>query len=259
MRKRKGFYVLGTVAMLALAAGCGGKEGKNPENQVAEATSPIETQEVSEATPTSEPAVTPAPTATPKPANYMEANGIEVLGAGRYTCKGYVAEQWDENGEAIVELADCEYRFEFGGEESEGGTKIIRATIKTLPHVSQAGWSAYGTSGFVDLQTGKSFCLMESDMSQTTLLTREEGDIELQLSVETELPSVTNPYYKEIYTLVCPADYKDAGFYITGNRMEGDMFWEWVGEWRLLNYIKRGKADLLVFGVNKALEDIQEK
>lgn len=262
MRKYKGLYVLATATMLTLAAGCGSINEENQATPVTGSASPTELPEATsppEPTATPEPTVTPAPTETLKSAKYMETNGIEVLGAGRYTCKGYVVEQWDENDEAIVKLADCDCRFELEEEEIEGGTKIIRATIKRLPHLLRNGWSAYGTSGFVDLQTGKSLCLVESNGSQTTLLTREEGDIELQLSLETERPSATNPYYKESYTLVCPADYEDAGFYFTGIELEGETFWGWAGEWRLLNYIKRGKADLLVFGVNKALEDMQEK
>lgn len=256
MRKRKGFYVLGMVAMLALVSGCGSNGGENQGNSVTESVLPTEPPE---ATSTPEPTATPAPTATPVPANFMEANGIEVLGEGRYTCKGYVAEHWDENDEPIVEIADCEYRYEVVEEENEGGTKIIRVTLKRLPHMSQAGWSAFAMSGFVDLQTGKAFFPMEKGVAQTTLLTREEEDIELQLLVESEPPSVTNPYYKEIYTLVCPSDYEDAGFYITGYDNEDEIYWERAGVWKMLKFIKHGEADMLVFGVNKALVDMQAK
>ena len=81
--KRKGLYVLATVALLALAAGCGSDEVKNTDNQVTEAVLPTEVPETPESTATPEPTATPTPTATPVPTNYMEANGIEVLGAGQ--------------------------------------------------------------------------------------------------------------------------------------------------------------------------------
>jgi len=134
--KRKGLYVLATAAMLALVAGCGGNTGdENPKNQVTEATTPTEAPEVT---------ATPEPTATPIPANYMEANGIEVLGAGRHTCKGYVAQEWDENGEVVIALADCEYIFEVTEEDNGNGTKTIYAALSQIPHITENGdWSTY--------------------------------------------------------------------------------------------------------------------
>lgn len=217
--KRKGLYVLATAAMLALAAGCGMNQGEeNPQNQVTEATTPTEAPE---ATATPEPTATPAPTATPLPANYMEANGIEVLGSGWHTGKGFVANEPDENGNPIMMLEDCEYYFEVTEAENDGSTKVIKATLYLRPYVFETGaWSAFAMGGFVDLQTGKAFLPMGKDMAQTTLLKQDGKEYELQLTFDYEFPSVTNPYYTEWYTLVCPADYEDAGFYITGIRVK---------------------------------------
>lgn len=252
--KRKGLYVLATVAMLALVAGCGSNQGEeNPQNQVTEAVSPKETPE---ATATSEPTATPAPTATPVPANYMEANGIEVLGAGNYTCKGYVAQEWDENGVVEIALADCEYLFEVTEEDNGNGTKTIYAALSQIPHIAEnGGWSTYIMGGFVDLQTGKSFVPMNRDVAQITMLKQEDKEYELQLAVECATTSVTYPYYTEKYTLVCPSDYEDAGFYITSCDFNADYeaYGERIGLWKKLNFIRHGEAELLVCGVNEGL------
>ncbi len=256
--KRKGLYVLATAAMLALAAGCGSNSGKeSPQNQVTEATTPTDALE---ATVTTEPTATLAPTATPVPANYMEANGIEVLGAGWHTGKGFVANEPDENGNPIMLLEDCEYSFEVTEEENEGGTKIIHATLKLRPHVFETGaWSAFAMGGFVDLQTGKAFLPMGKDMAQTTLLKQDGKEYELQLTFDYEFPSVTNPYYTEWYTLVCPSDYEDAGFYITGWNYEAEAFTERAGLWKKLNFIRHGESDMVVFGVNEGMATEPEK
>lgn len=252
--KRKGLYVLATATMLALTAGCGSNPGEeNPQNQATEATTPTEAPQ---ATATPEPTATPAPTATPISANYMEANGIEVLGAGSHTCKGFIVEEWDGNGEPVIALADGEYLFEVTEEDNGDGTKIICATLSRIPYVrEEGGWSTYVMGGFVDLQTGKSFVPMSSGIAQVTLLKQEEKEYELQLAVEYETPSVTYPYYTETYTLVCPSEYEDAGFYMTGWDAEVDYeaFPERFGLWKKLNFIRHGESDLLVFGVNEGL------
>ena len=255
--KHKRRYVLATAIVLTLSAGCGMSKGEeNPQNQVTEVAA---STGAPEATVPPEATVTPAPTATPVPANYMEANGIEVLGAGWYTCKGYIVERWDENGEEVIALADCTYRFQVEEEEAEGGTKIIRATLKRVPYLSPNGWSALAQVGFVDLQTGKAYLPMIPDIPHTTLLKRDEETLEIQIFIERELPSVTNPYYTERYTLICPAEYEDAGFYITGDDLRSQEFVEEIGIWKLLKYIPHGKSDMLVFGVNEGLETIPEK
>lgn len=256
--KRKGLYVLATAAMLVLAAGCGNNPGEGtPQNQVTEAVSPTEAPE---AIATTEPTATPAPTATPKPVNYMEANGIEVLGGGWHTGKGFMAKEGDENGNPILELVDREYCFEVMEEENEGGTKVIQVVLHAKPHVNEhGGWSTFAMGGFVDLQTGKAFFPMDEKLPHTTLLKHEEKEYELQLTCEFEHPSVTYPYYTERYTLVCPSDYEDAGFYMTGYNYDWETFIERAGLWKKLNFIRHGDSELLVFGVNKGLVTEPEK
>ena len=143
--KHKGIYVLATAMLLALAAGCGkNSETKNPQNEGTELTKQ-ETTAIPVPTATPEPTATPVPTATPKPANYMEEKGIEVLGAGRHGGKTYVAIGADENGEAILEIGECEYIFSVVKEEDEGngGTKIIQVTLQMTPYVNMTGgWSS---------------------------------------------------------------------------------------------------------------------
>lgn len=252
--KRKGLYVLATAAMLTLAAGCGSNQGEaNLQNQVTET---VSSTEAPVATATPEPTATPAPTATPVPKNYMEANGIEVLGAGNYTCKGYVAKEWDENGEVVLDVADCEYLFEVTQEDNGNGTKTIYAALSQMPYVTEDGsWSAYIMGGFVDLQTGKSFVPMNRDVAQITMLKQEDKEYELQLTWEFEKPSVTNPYYTVKYTLICPSDYEDAGFYITSwdIRDDHEAYTERSGLWKKLNFIRHGEAGMLVCSVNKGL------
>ena len=74
-----------------------------------------------------------------------------------------------------------------------------------------------------------------------------------------EFPSATKPYYTEHYTLVCPAEYEDAGFYITGWDRTEEAFMNRVGSWKMLNFIQHGESDMVVFGVNKGLATEPEK
>ena len=254
---RKKIYMMATTMILALAAGCGSTEGdEKPQNQVTEAVSLTESPE---ATATTEPTATPAPTATPVPANYMEANGIEVLGAGWHTCKGFIVNEWAENENPVLDLADREYFFEVT-EELEDDVKVIQVELHAKPYVYEhGGLTTFNMGGFVDLQTGKAFFPIDQDLLQTTLLKQEEKEYELQLSVEYEHPSATYPYYTETYTLVCPPDYEDAGFYMTGYNYDWETFIERAGLWKKLNFIRHGESDLLVFGVNKGLATEPEK
>jgi len=256
--KRKGLYVLATAAMLALAAGCGSNQGEeNPQNQVTEAVSPTEEPE---ATVTPEPTATPAPTATPVPANYMEANGIEVLGAGWHTCKGFVVSEWDENDNPVLELVDREYCMEVTEVENDGITKVIEVELHAKPYVDEYGnWSALVMAGFVDLKTGKSFVPVDINYLQTTFLKQGEEAVGIQLAESLEFPSVTYPYYTDRFTLVCPAEYEDAGFYLTGYTYDLESYTELYDTWKLLNYIRHGASDMAVFGVNKCLATEQKR
>ena len=102
---------------------------------------------------------------------------------------------------------------------------------------------------------------MNRDVAQITLLKQEDKEYELQLGREYERPSVTYPYYTEKYTLVCPSDYEDAGFYITSCDFKADYesYAERLGLWKKLNFIRHGEAELLVFGVNKGLATEQKR
>ena len=254
----KGFYVLATAAMLALAAGCGSKEAEEkPQNQVTEA---VSLTEAPEATATPEPTVTPAPTATPVPANYMEANGIEVLGAGSHTYQGFKITGRDEKGEYIVESTECESIFEVTQEENGDGTKTISATIHCVPTINENGsWSTSAMGGFVDLKSGKAFLPSADKMEQITLLKQDEKSFELRITMEHKYSSVTYPYYTEMYTVVCPSDYEDAGFYLTGYNQDAETYTERAGLWKKLNYIRHGESDLIVFGVNEGLATVFEE
>ncbi len=256
--KRKGLYVLATAAMLALAAGCGTNQGEeNPQNQVTEAVSPTESPE---ATATPEPTATPAPTATPVPANYMEANGIEVLGAGWHSYTGYISREQDEAGNMILDLGEYECRFEVTEEDNGDGTKTIDATSYVMPYVYEDGFWVYAVmGGFVDLESGKAFLPTAPDMEQTTVLKQGEKNYELRLSYSIQKASSTNPYYTQRYTLICPSDYEDAGFYLTGFDMTDEPYTERMGLWKKLNFIRHGESDMVVFGVNEGLATEPEK
>lgn len=261
MMKHKGVYVLAITLLLAFTAGCGkNSETKNPQNEGTEITKQ-ETTATPVPTATPEPTATPAPTATPKPANYMEEKGIEVLGAGRHGGKSFVVTGVDENGESILEVEDCEYIFSAAIEEDEGngGTKIIQVTLQMVPYVNETGgWSSLFFSGFVDLKTGKAYSPLADELQTVVLEQGDESHI-IQLLHETESPSVTSPYYTTRYTLVCPSDYGDAGFYVAGWDLSKDVFVERLDCWKLLQFIRHGESDMLVFGVDKGLATEPEK
>lgn len=113
--------------------------------------------------------------------------------------------------------------------------------------------------GFVDLKTGKAFMPMTDNMLQATVLKQDDKEFEIKLKFETKAPSTTYPYRTEWYTLVCPSDYEDAGFYFTCPATDSEAYTERMGFWKKLNYIRHGETDLLVFGVNKVLETMTEK
>lgn len=250
--KLKGLYIVATAALLALVtAGCDKNPGeKTPQDKVTEAASPTE---IPEATATPEPTATSAPTATPVAENYMEANGIKVLGAGRYDYQGLSIVGWDAAGNYVIESAACEAIFTVTEEENGDGTKTICATLHSIPVVNKKkGWSTATMGGFVDLKSGKAFFPSSDKMEQFALLKQGEKSYELRITFEYEKPSLTYPYYTEKYTVVCPADYEDAGFYLTGSP-DNESYAERAGNWKLLNYIRHGESDLLVFGVNEGL------
>ena len=259
--KHKGVYVLAITLLLAFTAGCGkNSETKNPQNEGTELTNQENTV-TPEATATPEPTATPAPTATPKPANYMEEKGIEVLGAGRHGGKAYVATEFDRDGEAILEIGDCEYIFSVVKEEDEGngGTKIIQVTLDMVPYVNETGgWSSIFYSGFVDLKTGKAYSPLADELQTVVLEQGDESHI-LQLRYEFEPPSVTSPYCTNRYTLVCPSDYEDAGFYVAGWDNSMDAYVDRIDCWKKLQFIRHGESDMLVFGVEKGLATEPEK
>jgi len=244
--KRKGLYGLALAAALSLFAGCGttAQEGvENPQNQVTEAV-----------TVTPESTATPEPTATPVPQTYMEKNGIRVLGAGLHEYQGFKWREWDENNQPIMETDTCEAIFEVTEEDNGNGTKTIYATIYASPYVYEdEGWWCLATmSGFVDLQTGKSFLPYDANVTQTTYLSLDDKKMEITLTEEEEGISSTSPYAVTRYTLVCPSDYEDAGFYLTGcTTLEAAA--ERAGKWKVLNFINHGESEMVVFSVKEGL------
>jgi len=243
--KRKGLYGLAVAATVCMLAGCGttADEGmENPQNQVTEAVAV-----------TPEATATPAPTATPVPKTYMEENGIRVLGAGLQEYQGFKYRELDENGLPNMEVDTCEALFEVSEEDNGNGTKTIYATIYAYPYIYADGaWSVNSMTGFVDLQTGKSFLPYDTNVSQTTYLSRDDKKIEITLTAEVEVVSVTCPYNIARFTLVCPSDYEDAGFYLTGFK-NTEALVERAGAWKVLDYINHGESELVVFGVKEGL------
>lgn len=253
--RRKGLYVLALIAMLGAATGCGtdaeDTQGKVQDGQVTEAVQP--TEEPS-ATATPVPTATPAPTATPVPANYMEKNGIRVLGAGCHEYKGFIWTEVDERDRPILETAICEGIFEVEEEDNGDGTKTITAKVYSVPYVYEDGTWCYATfSGFVDLKTGKSFIPYDLDYAHTTYLRQEDKNYEITVKLEQEPASVTNPYKTETYTVTCPSEYEDAGFYLTGHTANPEAFADLPGNWKLLQFVKHGTSELVVFSVKEGL------
>ena len=253
--KHKGAYAVAVVAMLAFMAGCGAKGGERDAKATEAATPTV----APTATATPKPTATPTPTPTPVPANYMEANGIEILGAGAYTYKGYINANFGTGGEEEMVLAEYECYFEVSQEENGDGTKTIQAALHNVPYVYEGGsWAAGMLGGFVDINSGKSFFPKASNVEQTTILKQDKNEIEIKLKVSTEPPTEFYPYYTERYTLVCPAEYEDAAFYLSGYNWDTETYAERFGLWKKLNYIRHGESDMLVFGVNKGLETMPE-
>ena len=206
--KRKGLYGLALAVTLSMLAGCGttADEGvESPQNHVTE-----------EVTATPELTATPAPTATPVPQNYMEENGIRVLGAGLHEYRGFKWKEYDEDNNPIMETDTLKAVFEVTEEDNGNGTKTIYATIYAYPYIyDNIAGCLSAMSGFVDLQTGKSFLPYDLNVTQTSYLSMDDKKMEITLKVEVEQVSATSPYRIERYTLTCPSDYEDAGFYLT--------------------------------------------
>ena len=252
--KHKGAYAVAVVAMLAFMAGCGAKGGESDAKATEAATPTV----APTATATPKPTATPAPTPTPVPANYMEANGIEILGAGAYTYKGYINANLETGGEEELVLAEYECYFEVSQEENGDGTKTIQAAVHNIPYVFENdSWMSGFMGGFVDIKSGKAFYPKATNVEQITILKQDKTEIEIKLKVTKEYPTEFYPYNTERYTLICPIDYEDAAFYLTG-QTDSEAYTERYGLWKILNYIRHGESDMLVFGVNKALETMPE-
>ena len=71
-------------------------------------------------------------------------------------------------------------------------------------------------------------------------------------------PQVLLVVYVVIAEGIGIAEAEDAGFYITGDDLRSEEFVESLGVWKLLNYIRHGKSDMLVFGVNEGLATMPE-
>ena len=112
--------------------------------------------------------------------------------------------------------------------------------------------------GFVDIKTGKSFFPSFDNYDQEMYLRRDNENIKMTLRFEYEAPSLTCPYVRFTFTLVCPSDYMDAAFYLTGNGPEEDDFTSRFGNWVLLKLLRNGNSDMVVVGVEKALAEKQQ-
>ena len=258
--KYKGLYVLALVMMLGVAAGCGKdaaddalEESKN--KQVTEAVVPDNTpSETSAETATPLPTATTAPTATPVPQTYMEKNNIEVRGAGRHTYQGFIRDRENTLDKNATKIEECECLFEVWEEDNGDGTKTIYANISGIPYVYEDGdWCVSVMTGFVDIKTGKSYVPYDAECPDTTYLKQEEDDYEITVILSMQHPSEIYPYCTDRYMVVCPSDYEDAGFYLTGYNRNWDTYMERTEEWRLLNYVRHGLSDMVVFGVKEGL------
>lgn len=258
MMKHKGFYVLAMAAMLALVAGCGKGETENPQNQETEITNQ-EATVTPEPTATLEPTAIPEPTATPKPKTYMEEKGFKVLGAGFHEYLGYYFEERDENDKPIMKMDTCECGFEVSEEDNGDGTKTIQATLYVVPYVSNQGWSYSVMTGFVDLQSGKSFLPEIPGEACGTELKQGENTIELTVAVHNKVTaSSTDPYQQTQITVICPSDYEDAGFYLCGFDGDEASYGDRFGKWKLLQFINHGDSELVVFSVKEGLATMSE-
>lgn len=252
--KHKGAYAVAVVAMLAFMAGCGAKGGESDAKATEAATPTV----APTATATPKPTATPAPTPTPIPANYMEANGIEILGAGAFSYMGYIDEGFAVGKEEKLVLAEYDGYFEVTQEDNGDGTKTIQAAVHNIPYVFENdSWMSGFMGGFVDIKSGKAFYPKATNVEQITILKQDKTEIEIKLKVTKEYPTEFYPYNTERYTLICPIDYEDAAFYLTG-QTDSEAYTERYGLWKILKYIRHGESDMLVFGVNKALETMPE-
>ena len=253
--KHKGAYAVAVVAMLAFMAGCGAKGGESDAKATEAATPTV----APTATATPKPTATPTPTPTPVPANYMEANGIEILGSGAFSYMGYIDEGFAVGEEEKLVLAEYDGYFEVTQEDNGDGTKTIQAAVHNIPYVFENdAWISGFMGGFVDIKSGKAFYPKAANVEQTTILKQDKTEIEIKLKVTREYPTEFYPYNTERYTLICPIDYEDAAFYLTGRTGDSEAYTERYGLWKKLNYIRHGESDMLVFGVNKALETMPE-
>lgn len=263
--KKKYWIALVLVAAVFLI-GCGKaedtKDGKDA-GTVTESVLPEDGQgaDVTEepvATSTPAPTSTPVPTPTPVPANYMERYGYEILGEGTHFYKGTVDEYNREEDTWSPIHETVEGRFHIEQEYNGDGTKTITADVLTVPHVFEDfSWSASSMCGFVDIKTGKSFFPSFDNYDQEMYLRRDNENIKMTLRFEYEAPSLTYPYVRFTFTLVCPEDYMDAAFYLTGNGPEQDDFTSRFGNWVLLKLLRNGNSDMVVVGVEKALAEKQ--
>lgn len=258
-------YLIPVVLVAAvLLAGCGKTEAAKDGNDagtVTESVLPEDGQgaDVTEepvATSTPAPTSTPVPTPTPVPANYMERYGYEILGEGTHFYMGTVQEYNREEDTWSPIHETVEGRFHIEQEDNGDGTKTITADVITVPHVFEDfSWSASSMCGFVDIKTGKSFFPSFDNYDQEIYLRRDNENIKMTLRFEYEAPSLTCPYVRFTFTLVCPSDYMDAAFYLTGNGPEDDDFTSRFGNWVLLKLLRNGNSDMVVVGVEKALAE----
>ncbi len=264
MKKKYGMALL--LVVTVLLAGCGKAEDTKDEKDTGTVTESVlpengdgeDLTEEPAATSTPAPTATPIPTPTPVPANYMERYGYEILGEGTHFYKGTVQEYNREEDMWSPIHETVEGRFYIEQEDNGDGTKTITADVITVPHVFEDfSWSSSSMCGFVDIKTGKSFFPSFDNYDQEIYLRRDNENIKMTLRFEYEAPSLTCPFVRFTFTLVCPSDYMDAAFYLTGNGPEEDDFTSRFGNWVLLKLLRNGNSDIVVVGVEKALAEKQ--
>lgn len=256
--KQKLWYVLALAAMVGLSSGCGtAEEPAKLQKEPVSGTEVTGAKSFDVVTVTPLPTATTAPTPTPEAKSYMEEKGIPVYGTGRHRYLGTV-QHWNQEEEVyIIEHQVCESIFEVTEEDNGDGTKTIRAAVNNVPYIFEdGGYSSFFLCGFVDLHTGQTFFPNRDNYNHITFLRREDKNFKLTVSYDYRFPSVTYPYHSFFFTVICPSDYEDAGFYLTGTTGENV---DWVrrgGNWIMLDELKNDNTEKLIFSVEEGLATI---
>ena len=184
----------------------------------------------------------------PPASDYFTRQQLTIWEEGKYTYMGTAPIPADDGSFIGVDVVQKNCVYEVNETKNGDGTKTIVATICDYPYVFDNGWMTLSyNAGIVDRQTGIGYTPEEGDSTTDIVFQRTDEDIELSLLTERVVLSQEQPYSSCKFTIICPEDFDDVVFYLTGSEPNNDPVEDPAGKYRSVLFMEQGESDLVFF------------